>query len=163
MWEAFRAVLEEEFAAPAPESAARVVVRLLLAVLLGAFIGLEREHRGTAAGLRTHMLLALGVAVILVTALESGLERDALSRVVQGVLAGVGFIGGGAILKEGRREVVKGLTTAASLWASAAIAAAAALGRGLVAVTATVLALVILAVLLHVERVTGLRQRAPER
>jgi putative Mg2+ transporter-C (MgtC) family protein len=159
MWEAFRAVLEQEFAAPAPESAARIVVRLLLAVLLAGCIGLEREHRGTAAGLRTHMLLALGVAAIIVGAVETGLEGDALSRVLQGVLAGVGFIGGGAILKEGRREVVRGLTTAASLWATAAIAASVAIGRGLVAVAATLLALLILAALLRLERATGLRRR----
>jgi putative Mg2+ transporter-C (MgtC) family protein len=157
MWDVLRDVLQEEFAAPAPATVVRILLRLLLAVALAGLIGLEREVRGSPAGLRTHMLLALGVAVVIVAAIVTGMDANAVARVVQGVLAGVGFIGGGAILKEGRREVVKGLTTAASLWATAAIAAAAALGRGLVAVGATLLALLILAALLKLERLSGLR------
>lgn len=155
MWEAFSAVLQEDFAAPGPHGFARVIVRLLLAVVLAGAIGLERELRGSAAGLRTHMMLGLGVAVAVVAADAFGMERDAMARVLQGILAGVGFIGGGAILKEDRKEVVKGLTTAASLWATAGIAAAAGLGRGVTAISATVLALLILAVLLRIERVAG--------
>jgi putative Mg2+ transporter-C (MgtC) family protein len=163
MAEAFSAALQEEFAAPQPGAVARVIVRLLLALVLAGLIGLERERRGTPAGLRTHMLLALGVALVVLAAREQGMPADALARVLQGVLVGVGFIGGGAILKENRRELIKGLTTAASLWATAAIAATAALGLGIAAITATVLALVILALLLRLETAAGLRKPPQER
>jgi len=163
MWHALSSVLQHDFAAPEPLDIARVLVRLVLAMALAAAIGVERELRGTTAGLRTHMLLALGVATIVTGAMEAGMSSDTVGRVLQGVLAGVGFIGGGAILKEDRKQVVKGLTTAASLWATAGIAAAAALGSGVVAVAATILALVILYVLWQVERRFGFGRHNEER
>jgi hypothetical protein len=94
---------------------------------------------------------ALGVALILVSAQQSGMPQADLSRVVQGVFAGIGFIGAAAIIKPRDDDHVRGVTTAASVWATAAIAAAAGLGRVGTAILATGIALVILIVLRRVE------------
>jgi len=130
----------------------RFIVRLILAVLLGAAIGFERERHRRAAGLRTHMLIALGVALVVIAAEQSGATPADLSRVLQGVLAGIGFLGAGAILKQGEPEHVKGLTTAASVWATAGIAIAAGLGRASTAIVATIIALLILSLLVPFEQ-----------
>jgi len=155
------ATIGEQFSdiADAPQFT-RFVVRLVLAVILGAAIGYERERRRRAAGLRTHMLIALGVASVVIAAEQAGLEPSDLSRVLQGILAGIGFLGAGAILKQGETEHIKGLTTAASVWATSAIAIAAALGRAATAVIATIIALVILAVLAPLER--RMRTKTPD-
>ena len=147
------ATLRDQFSdlSDAPEFT-RFVVRLLLAVILGAAIGYERERRRRAAGLRTHMLIALGVALVVIAAERSAFAPTDLSRVLQGVLAGIGFLGAGAILKRGESEQVKGLTTAASVWATSAIAISAGLGRATMAIIATIIALLILAVLSPIER-----------
>jgi len=147
------ATLRDQFSdlSDAPEFT-RFVVRLLLAVILGAAIGYERERRRRAAGLRTHMLIALGVALVVIAAERSAFAPTDLSRVLQGVLAGIGFLGAGAILKRGESEQVKGLTTAASVWATSAIAISAGLGRATMAIIATIIALLILAVLSPLER-----------
>jgi putative Mg2+ transporter-C (MgtC) family protein len=145
--------LREEFADLSdPAQLTRVSVRLFIAVLLGAVLGFERERSGRSAGLRTHMMVALGVALVVVAAQISGIGPGDMSRVLQGLLAGVGFLGAGAIIKQTEKEQVKGLTTAASLWAVAAIAVAAGLGREATAILATALAFVILSVLRRVER-----------
>ena len=135
-----------------PAAFTRVSMRLLLAVLLAAVIGYERELRGTSAGLRTHMMVGLGVALLVAAASESRMDPADLSRIVQGVVAGIGFLGAGAIIKQDEKEQVKGLTTAASIWTTAAIATAAGLGREATAILATVLAVAILALLLRLER-----------
>ncbi len=124
----------------------RVGVRLMVAVVLGGLLGFEREMRGTSAGLRTHMLVALGSALFVLIPLQSGMQTADMSRVVQGVIAGIGFLGAGAILKDKQQEV-HGLTTAASIWLTAAIGIAAGMGRELTAVVSTVFALVILALI----------------
>ena len=98
------------------------------------------------------MLIALGVALVVIAAERSAFAPTDLSRVLQGVLAGIGFLGAGAILKRGESEQVKGLTTAASVWATSAIAIAAGLGRATMAIIATIIALLILAVLSPLER-----------
>jgi putative Mg2+ transporter-C (MgtC) family protein len=143
-----------------PAAFTRIAVRLALAVALAAVVGYERELRGTAAGLRTHMMVGLGVALLVATASESRMEPADVSRVVQGILAGIGFLGAGAIIKQDEKEQVKGLTTAASIWTTAAIATAAGLGREATAILATVLAVIILAVLLHLERHVARRRSA---
>jgi putative Mg2+ transporter-C (MgtC) family protein len=147
-----------------PAALTRVSIRLLLAVLLAGVVGYERELRGTAAGLRTHMMVGLGVALLVAAASESQMDPTDLSRVIQGVLAGIGFLGAGAIIKQDEKEQVKGLTTAASIWTTAAIATAAGLGREATAVLATLLAVAILALLMRLERhVAGRRDgRAAE-
>jgi putative Mg2+ transporter-C (MgtC) family protein len=98
------------------------------------------------------MLVALGVALVIVASEQSGATPDGTSRVLQGLLAGIGFLGAGAILKQGDGEQVQGLTTAASLGCTAAIAVAAGLGKEATAVLATVITVVILSVLLRIER-----------
>ena len=153
MWASILAALRDEFSDLGDGlQFAHVVVRLLLAVLLGAAIGYERERHRRAAGLRTHMLIALGVALVVVAAEQSAMAIADTSRVLQGILAGIGFLGAGAILKQGEPEHVKGLTTAASVWATAAIAIAAGLGRASTAIIATIIALLILSLLVPFEQ-----------
>jgi putative Mg2+ transporter-C (MgtC) family protein len=105
------------------------VVRLGLAALLGAVIGLQRERVHSTAGLRTHMLVSLGSAFFVLAAIESGATASDVSRVIQGLVAGVGFLGAGTILKIGDRAEVHGLTTAASIWLTAAVGTGAGLGH----------------------------------
>lgn len=137
------------------EQVTRVCVRLLVAVILGGLLGYERETRGTSAGLRTHMLVALGAAIFVLVPLEAGVSQGDLSRVLQGVITGVGFLGAGAIIKLNQEQEIKGLTTAASVWMTAAIGVAAGMGREATAVLSTLMALFILAVL----RQAGNRQK----
>ena len=98
---------------------ADVFLRLGAAVLMGAIIGLDRELRGKPAGLRTVALVALGSAVFVLTAAGEG-NPDSTSRVVQGIVTGIGFLGAGTIIRGQTEESVKGLTTAASIWLAAA-------------------------------------------
>ena len=77
----------------------RLCLRLLVAVVLGGILGYERERTGAAAGFRTHMLVALGSALFVLVPLQAGTDISDLSRVLQGVIAGIGFLGAGAILK----------------------------------------------------------------
>lgn len=124
--------------------ATRIVVRLGVAALLGGLLGWEREHAGKAAGVRTHMLVAMGAALFVLVAQQAGIAPADNSRVLQGIIAGVGFLGAGTILKGDAESQVKGLTTAAGIWLTAAIGVAAGLGREATAVLSTVLALLVL-------------------
>src|SRR5690606_32028104 len=90
----------------------RVCVRMLVALALGALLGYERESAGAAAGLRTHMLVSLGSALFVLIPLQAGMAVDDISRVMQGVTAGIGFLGAGSIIKH-RHSGITGLTTAA--------------------------------------------------
>lgn len=140
--------LREEFSDISdPAQVTRVCVRLLVAALLGGLLGYERESRGISAGLRTHMLVAVGSAIFVLVPLEAGVSQADLSRVLQGVVTGVGFLGAGAIIKLNQEQEIKGLTTAASVWLTAAIGVAAGMGREMTAILSALLALFILAVL----------------
>jgi len=115
---------------------ARVAIRLFVAILLGGILGYERQHEGKTAGLRTHMLVALAAALFALVAIapdETGKSTSDLSRVIQGVAAGIGFLGAGAILKWGDEHQVRGLTTAAGIWLTAAAGLAAGAGRHVLA------------------------------
>jgi putative Mg2+ transporter-C (MgtC) family protein len=139
-WEAVWQTVAEEFSdLGSIEEVTQLVVRLVLAAVLGGLLGLQRERQGKAAGVRTHMLVAATSALVVVVSLQSGLNDDGLSRVLQGLLAGVGFVCAGAILKLEREEQVHGLTTAAGVWMTAAIGIAAGLGREMSAVVSTLL------------------------
>ena len=101
---------------PDATQVAQVLVRLLAAALFGAVVGLQRAHAGKPAGVRTHMLVALGAALLVVAAIESGISQNDLSRVIQGIATGIGFIGAGAILKLSEEREITGLTTASGIW-----------------------------------------------
>ncbi|HKP35707.1 MAG TPA: MgtC/SapB family protein [Pyrinomonadaceae bacterium] len=124
---------------------ARVLIRLLAATLLGALIGIERERSGKPAGVRTHILVSLGTAVFVVSCASAGMAFDAQSRVIQGIVTGIGFIGAGSILKLSQERDIKGLTTAASVWITAAIGVTVGLGALGIALMCAMLALLILA------------------
>ncbi len=123
--------------------ATRLVVRLSVAAVLGGLLGIEREHKGKAAGIRTHMLVAMGSAMFVVVSQQSGIVAADMSRVLQGLIAGIGFLGAGTILKGHTEEKVQGLTTAAGIWMTAAIGVAAGLGLEVTAMLSTLLALAI--------------------
>lgn len=155
-WDEVWITLQAEFAdITDAQQMTRVTVRLVMAALLGGILGFEREHKGKAAGVRTHMLVALGAALFVLVPQMSGSQADAMSRVIQGVVAGIGFLGAGTILKntDCDESHVKGLTTAAGLWMTAAIGVAAGLGREATAVLSTVLALAIFSVMPVIVRV----------
>jgi len=130
----------------------RVAVRLLAAVLAGAVIGAQREWSGKNAGLRTHILVALGCAVFVLGVSEHGFDNDAISRVIQGVVTGVGFLGAGTIIKRTSENTIKGLTTAGSVWVTAAIGIAAGLGQIAVTLVAVILTWIVLAILVKLEQ-----------
>jgi putative Mg2+ transporter-C (MgtC) family protein len=133
----------ELFALPPLDEIVNVIVRLVLAATLAGILGMERESQGKAAGLRTHMLVALGAALFVLVVTPLGAAGD-VSRVIQGVAAGIGFIGAGSILKHVERDQVTGLTTAASIWMTAAIGVTAGIGAIWFSVAATAIAWVIL-------------------
>lgn len=124
-----------------------VLVRLLAAALLGAVIGLQRERAGKPAGIKTHILATLGTCVFVLACAGYGMKEDALSRVIQGIVTGIGFLGAGAILKLDEKREIKGLTTASSIWIAAAIGVAVGLGVLGVALLATVLTTGVLAII----------------
>ena len=130
----------------------QLLLRLGTAAIVGGVVGYDRERRGKEAGLRTHMLVALGAALFVIVPQRAGMNDAELSRVIQGVAAGIGFIGGGAILKLSTEGQVKGLTTAAGIWLTAALGVAAGCGRIGVALLAVLLGMVILTVLGWYER-----------
>ncbi len=113
---------------------------LLLSVVLGAIVGLERERTHKPAGLRTHMLVSLGSCLFTVVSATS-FNMDP-ARIAAGIVAGIGFIGAGTIWAE--KDKVKGITTAASLWATAAIGLTSGIGDYPLAIAVTILVLVIL-------------------
>jgi len=123
---------------------AHVIVRLAAATLLGGAVGIQREHAGKPAGLRTHILVCLGTTVFIISCAGGGISSDGLSRVVQGVAAGIGFIGAGSILKLSDKQSIHGLTTAAGIWMTAAIGVAIGLGSLGIALLSTCLLLGIL-------------------
>jgi len=105
------------------------VSRLGLAAVLGALLGYQRERVHSSAGLRTHILVCLGTAFFVLASVEAGQTSADVSRVIQGIVTGVGFLGAGTILKVGDRLEVFGLTTAASIWLTAGIGVGAGLGH----------------------------------
>lgn len=124
---------------------AHVIVRLLAAMLLGAVLGFQRERAGKAAGLRTHVIVALGTTLFVLAATGSGMSSEGVSRVIQGISTGIGFIGAGAILKLSDTREIQGLTTAAGIWMTAAIGVAVGLGSLGLALLGTVLTWSVLA------------------
>lgn len=144
----------DELAGGIPDGAqlARISIRLLLSAILGAVVGIQREQTGKPAGLRTHMLVALGATLFVLVPVELSAGADAVSRAIQGVATGIGFIGGGAILKLSAEREVRGLTSAAVIWMTAAAGVAVGLGELGVAVIGIFFTWIILTLVGSVER-----------
>jgi len=129
----------------------RVLTRLLTATLLGAAIGFQRERAGKPAGLRTHTLVSLGTTLLILACSAVGMSVEGQSRVIQGIITGIGFIGAGSILKLSEEHAIRGLTTSASIWVTAAVGVAVGLGSVGIALLSTLLALIILALVGRLE------------
>jgi len=127
---------------------------------LGAILGFQRERAGKPAGLRTHVLVSMGTAVVVLACSGSGMDMAGESRVIQGIVTGIGFIGAGSILKVSEERDIRGLTTAAGLWLTAAVGVSAGLGTVGIAVIATILASAILALEGLQSRIAKKRQEA---
>ena len=140
---------------PDAQHMVRISLRLFIALFIGGLVGIQRELTHKPAGLRTHMLLALGTALLVIIAEESGMSKSDLSRVLQGLVTGIGFLGGGAILKLTAEHEIHGLTTAAGIWLTAAASAAAGLGQLALAVVGVCLGLLVLAAFVKVEKRLG--------
>jgi putative Mg2+ transporter-C (MgtC) family protein len=135
-----------------------LIVRLALALVLGGLLGLERELRGHAAGLRTHLLVSLGSCLFTLVSITAGQTLDSaepsfvradVTRIASQIVVGIGFLGGGAILRHGTS--VHGLTTAANLWLTASVGLAAGFGFFLGASVTVGFALLVLVGLRPVE------------
>jgi putative Mg2+ transporter-C (MgtC) family protein len=150
---------DELLTMPEAGQVVRVTIRLITAAVLGGLLGVERESVGKAAGLRTHMLVALAAALFVIAPAEAGMGEGDLGRIIQGIASGIGFIGAGTILKLTTHEEIRGLTTAASIWLTAAIGVAAAVGPLWVPVAFAVSAWIILYVLGHVGNWFGRSRR----
>lgn len=143
----------------APNDWLGITFRLSLALIVGAIIGLERQIRHKPAGLRTHMLVSLGSALFVLIPLQIVTDqqsRDAISRVVQGIAAGVGFLGAGEILRESQQALslaqVRGLTSAAAIWVCAALGIAAGCGLWQMGLIGAVLSLLVLSLFKRFEK-----------
>lgn len=136
----------EELTAGIPETRqlVQVIIRLFAAVTLGSIIGLQRERVGKPAGFRTHILVMLGTTVFTLSGSIYGMTTEGISRVLQGIITGIGFIGAGSILKQRDELKIRGLTTAAGIWMTTAVGAAVGLGFLGLAIIATGLLLLIL-------------------
>jgi len=121
-----------------------VVVRLLVAAVLGGLLGLEREQQGKSAGIRTHMLVSMGAALFILIPQQAGITDAEMSRVIQGVIAGIGFLCAGTIINGNNGQKATGLTTAAGIWFTAAIGIAVGLGQEQTAILCTALAWIVL-------------------
>jgi putative Mg2+ transporter-C (MgtC) family protein len=129
------------------------LARIGAAALLGGAIGLEREWHGHWAGLRTHIMVAIGAAIFVIGGTTAhGQGVDGPSRVIQGVASGIGFLGAGTILKLGEKMEIKGLTTASSIWLAAALGIAAGLAEYALAVASAAISLFVLGVLGPIEK-----------
>ena len=150
----------EELAGGLPDWAQfeRVIIRLLAAMILGAIIGVQREQTGKPAGLRTHMLVAMGSTLFVLGGSAAGMSMSDLSRVIQGLATGIGFIGAGAILKLREQREIEGLTTAAGIWMTAAVGVAVGLGRIGLAFLSVILTWIVLAVIGRIEQAIELKK-----
>jgi putative Mg2+ transporter-C (MgtC) family protein len=142
------AALWQELVSGFPDSGemARIAVRLMVAIVLGGILGFQRAHVGKAAGMRTHMLVTLGAAIVVLLPQLIGMTSADLSRVIQGTITGIGFIGGGVILKLSEQHQIVGVTTAASIWLAATLGIATGAGRLGLAIAGTILAFIILTI-----------------
>ncbi|WP_313137751.1 MgtC/SapB family protein [Paracoccus jeotgali] len=145
--EVWSTIISEFSDLPDLATVTRITVRLVLAAVLGGALGYERERRAKSAGVRTHMLVAVGSAIFVIGPLQGGVLVEDLSRVLQGIVQGIGFLGAGAIIVDQARQKTQGLTTAANIWATAGVGMLAGLGLEATAVLSAAIMLIILAVI----------------
>ena len=145
-------------------SFATVLLRLGAAVAVGALIGLDRELRRKPAGLRTLALVALGSAVFTIETVDpmQSVYTDATSRVIQGIVTGVGFLGAGSIIRGATDDSIRGLTTAASIWLAAASGIACGLANWPLVIVGSALGVLVL-IITPVERVLHNRRKTDPR
>ncbi len=134
----------------------QILLRLFVATLIGTVLGLNREIHGKPAGMRTHALVSLGAALTTVVSIElttrgNVVDGSSVLHVVQGIMAGIGFLGGGVILRDDSHQSVHGLTTAASIWVVASLGVACGAGQWLTALMALALTLIVLVFLARIE------------
>lgn len=159
IWTRISSALANEFASAHDiEDLTRMTIRLFLAVLLGGLLGWEREHQGKSAGVRTHILVCMGSATLVFSVNTAGMVDDPMSRVIQGIVAGIGFLGAGTIIKNRSPSDVRGLTTAAGIWFTCAVGVLIGLGKEVDAILTTLTGLLVLQVLPALIRTRG---RAP--
>jgi putative Mg2+ transporter-C (MgtC) family protein len=128
-------------------------MRIAAATVLGGIIGLEREWKGHWAGLRTHILVSIGCAIFIIGGMGIvGRESEAVTRIVQGIASGIGFLGAGTILKLDDKREIKGLTTASSIWLAAALGTAAGAGEYGLATASAIISVCVLGFLPPVEK-----------
>ncbi|QEF97845.1 putative Mg(2+) transport ATPase [Stieleria maiorica] len=137
-------------------------VRLMIAISFGGALGLERQLRGQWAGVRTHMMVSLGAAIFTIAAVTTAPDdSNEVTRVIQGIAAGIGFLGAGTILKLGPEVQVKGLTTASSIWLAAALGTVAGMGEYALAVASGLISLLVLGMLRPLTKTFGRNGESP--
>jgi putative Mg2+ transporter-C (MgtC) family protein len=136
---------------PDARSTVRVTIRLIAALLAGAIVGWQRERTGKPAGMRTHILVCMGTAMFVIVGAELDMEQDAMSRVIQGLATGIGFLGAGAIIKQESTREITGLTTAAGIWMTSAIGVAVGVGDIGTAALGVLFTWIVLALLVKLE------------
>jgi putative Mg2+ transporter-C (MgtC) family protein len=150
-WDQIATTAENDFGDLTIIHAAQLVARLLVAGVLDGILGWERTHAGKSAGFRTHILVALGAAAFVAIPQQSGFSVSEISRIIQGLVTGIGFLGAGCIMKQDAEGHVKGLTTAAGIWLTSAVGVAAGLGHEGSAILLAVLGWITLDVLARFE------------
>jgi putative Mg2+ transporter-C (MgtC) family protein len=158
-------VLWSELSAGIPDSheLGIILIRLFASAILGAAIGIEREWAGKAAGLRTHVLVTTGTTVFILACIGAGMKTnsDGISRVIQGIITGIGFVGAGSIIKRESERDIQGVTTSAGIWMAAAIGVTIGLGGLGLAIIAATLTLIVLRVTVWIENRTTKRDKKP--
>jgi putative Mg2+ transporter-C (MgtC) family protein len=129
------------------------VLSIVLAVILGAVVGLEREIRGKAAGLRTNAMICLGAAVFTIISERMAGDKDSITRIAAQIVTGIGFLGAGAVIQD--RGGIHGLTTAATIWLVASVGMACGARLYSLAVISTLIAIVVLVGLVWLEKPLG--------
>jgi putative Mg2+ transporter-C (MgtC) family protein len=155
--------IARELALPDVDTMTTLVVRVIVAAVLGGLVGWEREAKGRAAGLKTHILVSIGSALFVLAPLLSAIDPAEVTRVMQGIVSGIGFLGAGAILKLDKEERIEGLTTAAGVWMTAAIGMAAGMGEEIVALVTTLVALAVVGLLPKLSRSPAGPSHGPKR
>lgn len=144
--EIWHTIVAEFSDVPDVQTVTKIATRIFVAAILGGILGYERERKSMSAGVRTHMLVAVGAAIFMIGPTQAGMLIGDLSRVMQGVVQGIGFLGAGAIIVGASTRKVHGLTTAASIWGAVGIGMSAGLGMEVTAVLSTLAVLFVLAI-----------------